>query len=230
MILVAALACITLSRAPGEPVQGGESPPESSAWENVLERFEFYGDFRWRHESDFDLEGQPDRHRERLRFRVGANYRLRDDLVLGARMVTGDPDDPNSSHVTLGSGFDEFEASLDRLFLGWTPEWLDDGFLRAGKSEHPFARNPIYGELVWDADIQPEGFVLGKLASGFLGVDEWQVHAGDYIVQEEARTRAGPWAWLTARAHRRATGVSSTSGRRSSRTPSSRLSRRTISS
>ena len=120
-----------------------------------------YGDFRLRYEGDFDLEEQPDRHRARIRFRLGANYEVVDDLLIGARIVTGDRGDPNSPHVTLGDGFKDFEISLDRAFASYRPGWFEGSSLTAGKLAHPFDRNPVYGELVWDADVQPEGIVGG---------------------------------------------------------------------
>jgi len=124
------------------------------------ERLEVTGDLRLRQEWSFDLPGAPDRSRQRLRLRVAARYAVDDELSVGARVVTGSRDDPNSPNATLGDGLDGLELSLDRAFLEWRPESTPGTKLTAGKFAHPFYVNPVYGELVWDADVQPEGLVL----------------------------------------------------------------------
>jgi putative porin len=119
----------------------------------------FSGDARFRLEFN-DNSGQVDRHRQRLRLRLGARYKFNDELTVGGRMTTGNPDDPKSPYQDLGKGFSNLEFTLDRLFMQYQPEWLHGGTLVAGKFANPIYRNPVYGELVWDADVQPEGIAL----------------------------------------------------------------------
>jgi hypothetical protein len=163
---------------------GYESSPR--AWETVLERLLLYGDLRLRHESNFELDGAPNRHRQRVRGRVGANYEVNDQLQLGARLVTGDPDDPKSTHVTLGDGLNSFEVSLDRAFLTWHPEQLEGSRVTGGKFDHAFVRNPVYGELVWDADVQPEGLLFGYDVPVGGAVGKLELTAGHYILLESS--------------------------------------------
>lgn len=162
------------------------SAERAANWEDLFSRLKLYGDFRLRHESDFRND-QPDRHRERLRLRMGVNYQLSDEVLLGMRVVTGDPEDPNSPHVTLGDGFDKFELNFDRAFLTYRPAALEGSWFTAGKFSHPFYQNPVYGELVWDADIQPEGVALGKRISGSGSWKGLDVTLGGYSVVEQAR-------------------------------------------
>jgi len=175
-----------------------EAAAEPSPWERALDRLTFYGDFRYRHESSFKLDGQKDRHRERLRVRLGVNYLPADELLLGFRMVTGDRKDPASPHVTLGDGFDDLEVSLDRAFVRYEPGWAEGVSATAGKFDHPFFRNPVYGELVWDADIQPEGVAL-RWEDGVGPLERTSLTLGVYTVLEEASTDdvfilTGEWA------------------------------------
>jgi Putative porin len=136
-------------------VPGAAQPAESA-----LDRLQVFGDMRVREEYSFQVPGHRDRNRLRLRLRVGASLVLSDEWSLGARLRTGDPDDPRSPHVTLGDGFDSLAANLDRAFLAYRPEWSPGLSVQVGKFNHPFGRNPVYGELVWDADVQPEGMVF----------------------------------------------------------------------
>ncbi len=167
------------------------NPPlgtEASAWEAIFERISFYGDLRLRHESSFDLDSQPDRHRERFRLRLGANYQLLEELLVGARVTTGNADDPNSPHVTLGTVFDSYFISIDRAFVTYQPSWLEGAFVTAGKFSHPFRSNPVYGELVWDGDVQPEGIVAGYTTTDLGPLDRVDLRAGEYLLLEQGMT------------------------------------------
>ena len=137
-------------------------PASAATGERVFDGLKFYGDFRFRGEGGFDQVGKDDDARARVRLRIGANYRISDELLVGMRAATGSPGDPNSSHVTLGDGFDDLEVSLDRAYLSYRPLAFEGVWATVGKFQHTFRQNPVYGELVWDADIQPEGLVVGR--------------------------------------------------------------------
>jgi hypothetical protein len=85
-----------------------------------------------------------------VRFRAGFTKRMNEYLSFGARLVTGDPGDPNTADVTLGDFVDDLAVSLDRAYLQ-----LHLGSLSAtgGKIPNPFLRT----DLVWDGDVNPEG-------------------------------------------------------------------------
>ncbi len=159
---------------------------EKSTLEKTFEKFSLYGDVRLRHESSFELDDQPDRHRERIRLRLGTTYQITDDLLVGARLTTGNADDPRSPHTTLGNGFNRFSLTLDRAFATYRPPWLKGSVATAGKFAHPFYQNPVYGELVWDADVQPEGAVLGYSFSTPGRVKQLNLWAGEYILLEQS--------------------------------------------
>lgn len=192
-----------VTHAPPLPVRasvaGATRPPESRsampapvqgqpAWADVLDRVKLYGDFRLRIESDHNRDSGTDRLRERVRLRLGANYELADEILVGARIATGDPNDPNSTHVTLGEGFDDLDIALDRAFLTYTPSWLEGGFATVGKFAHPFRQNPVYGELVWDADIQPEGLVVGRTFPDLGRARAPKLVLGGYTLLEQSES------------------------------------------
>ena len=190
-LILRALSAALLTGAglatPATWAQGGSETTDSEApWTGVMERLKLYGDVRLRHESSFQLVGKKDRHRERLRFRLGANYAVDDELLFGARLVTGDREDPKSPHVTFGDGFDGLEFTLDRAFLTYRPSWLEGARFTGGKFGHPFRRNPVYGELVWDADVQPEGLVTDYTASDVGPFSTLTVAAGSFFLLEQS--------------------------------------------
>ena len=82
--------------------------------------------------------------------------------------------------------FERFPLSVDRLFLSWMP--VRQLQVTAGKFAHPFLSNPIYGELLWDADVQPEGLVLRYLGRPPGGAAFGAVAVGQYILLEQSRS------------------------------------------
>ena len=121
-------------------------------------RLRFNGDFRVRYEYTTTGNGSLSLGREVVRFRAGITYPLRDDIIVRARLATGDPDDPNSTDVTLSSFLNDFAVSLDVASVEITrTRWA----AVAGKFFNPLQ----YTELVWDGDVNPQG-VSGRVMVG----------------------------------------------------------------
>lgn len=181
-----------VARAVDEYLEARPPVRERTPLEIALEKLVLYGDLRLRHESAFNQDDKDDRDRQRIRMRLGANYQIHDELLVGGRIITGDRTDPRSPHVTLGDGFDSFEISLDRAFAQYRPEWLPDSVLTLGKFAHSFASNPVYGETVWDADVQPEGALAQYTMREVGPLSRVDFRAGAYIMIEQG---GGDEAW-----------------------------------
>jgi hypothetical protein len=166
---------------PAAPAQVASSAADSSPV-----RLNVTGDLRLRSEGDFSDDDARARRSGQVRGRVGATYSVNDRVTLGARLVTGDPDDPNSTDVQTSSWDDDFQVSLD---LAYAQINCGDLNIYAGKLPQPFTRT----DLVWDGDVNPQG--LGgvykhKLANGsalrasglFFIVDEDAVAADSIMV------------------------------------------------
>jgi hypothetical protein len=160
-------------------------PATPGRWEKLKEQLTVYGDFRLRQEFNFDLDDQDDRDRTRFRLRLGGDYRLDDEWAVGARLRTGDPGDPNGPHSTLGDLFDSDSFELDRAFVAWKPAALQGLRLVGGKFAHPFYANPVFGELVWDADVNPEGLAAVYTLPGAATGDKLDFVLAHYFVQEQ---------------------------------------------
>jgi hypothetical protein len=144
------------------------------------------GDLRLREQDDFSDDDARTRKSGQVRGRIGATYSVNDRVTLGARLVTGDADDPNSTDVQMSNWDDDFQVSLD---LAYAQLNFGDLNILGGKLPQPFVRT----DLVWDGDVNPQG--LGgvykhKLADGsavrasglFFIVDEDAVAAESTMV------------------------------------------------
>ena len=139
--------------------------------------FAISGDVRVRQEWNF-REGR-DRSRSVLRGRLRASYSPAAHVTIGGQLATGDPDDPNSTDVTLSNFADDLNVSLDQLWIRYEADGLS---LYAGKFPQPFQRT----DLVWDGDVSPQG--VGAIVSSDLGHDVSVDARGVFFVIDEAST------------------------------------------
>ncbi len=154
----------------------------------LQDRLTFTAAGRLRAESTLDQPTGEDRHRGRLRLRVGAGYDLGDGLSAHARLSTSsDGRDANNAYWDFGDGAGDQQGAdvvLDRLFLEYRPSGAWE--LRAGKFGHVFQAPPVYGEFTWDADVQPAGVAAvwrPRSGDGGTAID---LRAAGYVVQENA--------------------------------------------
>jgi len=108
------------------------------------------GDLRLRTQGDFSDDDTRARRSGQVRGRLGATYAVNDRVTVGARLVTGDADDPNSTDVQLSNWDDDFQVSLD---LAYAQINFGDLNVYGGKIPQPFTRT----DLVWDGDVNPQG-------------------------------------------------------------------------
>ena len=128
-------------------------PPVSAGTGVAAQRLQFGGDVRLRYEDNSGADGLRGRSRGAIRARLRASWAATDWLKVGAELATGDPDDPNSSDVTLSEFNDDLQVSLDQAYVQAT---LGTLVVTGGKFANPFLRT----DLVWDADVHPEGIAF----------------------------------------------------------------------
>lgn len=136
-----------------------ETPVEQSDVAKSIDRLassiSFAGDARMRYENTSGIDGTPDRNRGVMRARLKTTYQFNPHVTLGARLTTGDADDPNSTDVTMSNFADDLSLSLDQAYVEWRYQNM---FLSGGKFANPLAKT----DLVWDGDVNPYG-VVGSL-------------------------------------------------------------------
>ena len=106
-----------------------------------------------------------DRHRTRLRARLGTEILLGDGFNGGIRLATGDSNSPVSPNQTLGGNggnFSKYQIWLDRAFLSYDAGPGDGQELTflMGRFDNPFFAT----EIQWDEDLGFDGLaVRGKV-------------------------------------------------------------------
>ncbi|MES2496493.1 MAG: putative porin [Pseudomonadota bacterium] len=108
------------------------------------------GDVRVREEFNWSDDDVRSRTRSVLRARLRATYQITRSLSVGGQIATGDPDDPNSTDVTLTGFDDDLEPSLDQAWIRYKAGGLT---AYAGKFPNLFQRT----DMIWDGDVVPEG-------------------------------------------------------------------------
>ncbi len=133
-----------------------------------VERLKWEGDLRVRHQSDLFADGNAapaffdatgvslantgeDRHRWRVRARLGLLAKVSENVSTGFRISTGNTNDPVSTNQTLGTTANKYSLVLDRAFVKADPrDWLS---VSGGRIPNPFFST----DLVWDDDVNFEG-------------------------------------------------------------------------
>ncbi|MFC4307978.1 putative porin [Steroidobacter flavus] len=166
------------------PAVAPSSPKVASA--DGASKLNVTGDLRLRFQGDYSDDDARARRSGQVRGRIGATYAVNDRVTLGARLVTGDADDPNSTDVQMSNWDDDFQVALD---LAYAQVNFGDLNIFGGKIPQPFTRT----DLVWDGDVNPQGLsgvYKHKLGDGsalrasglFFIVDEDAVAADSTMV------------------------------------------------
>jgi hypothetical protein len=143
-------AALSHARAAAPTAVAAATPAPSFTASSTPSRLQLSGDVRVRYESNFSDKDARNRDRGVLRARLRGTYAVNKWLTVGGQIATSDPDDPNSSDITLSNFDDDLQVSLDQAYLRGTFGNLQ---IHAGKIPQPFVRT----ELVWDGDVSPQG-------------------------------------------------------------------------
>ena len=154
------------------------------------------GDVRFRQELSLIRPGDArPRWRARLRARVGVKAELFKGFDAGARLRTGNPDDPNSPYRDLGAMWDSFEFGLDRAYVKYAPGG-GKSWIIGGKFAHPFTRAAVFRDFLWDEDVNPEGMAAHiHLVGEEDKAIAWDFNLAGYTTLENATSEEG---WLFA--------------------------------
>ena len=147
---------------------------EDESW---VDRIRFKGDVRLRHER-IDEDGDEERNRMRFRTRFGLSAKVSDDVKVVFQLASGG-DNPVSTNQTIDDGFSTKDVGIDLAYIDWK---IRDGLnFYGGKM-----KNPLYKAggvpLIWDGDLNPEGFALNYTSGNFFGT------LGGFSVEERSST------------------------------------------
>lgn len=195
----AALAAVTLGL--GSAAWAAPDLPETKLSSNV-DVLTLSGDLRVREEY-FDFKDSAsstsfthiaDRSRQRFRLRVKSEYKLLDDVTVVARLASGGGE-AVSTNQTFTGGAQQKALWIDQAFMAWTPGFLgENGSLKfmGGRIVNPLWT--IYtSDLVWDGDLNPEGFSQGATYLVGDSVNVF-VNAMQFAVNEVSGATNDPFA------------------------------------
>lgn len=125
---------------------------EQAAKTGWTDTIRWKGDFRYRYES-FDIEGTPDRNRNRVRARAALIADVTPTIEVGLGLASGG-DDPVSTNQTLGGGGSSKGLNLDLAYFDWSG--LANTHVVGGKFSN-YLHKSGKNALLWDGDWRPEG-------------------------------------------------------------------------
>lgn len=172
-----------------------KTPAGKLKFDSSVKEIKLSGDARFRYQWD-EVRAQTangsandasrDLQRERIRLRIGADFKLTDEFYGGFQLSTGqtaDSDNQTVGQAGQGGGFGKFPIYISKAFLGWEPRKGLGAVV--GKQANPFYTNDQ--GLVWDADINPVGLSekaeLHKLL-GWVGPWEITLNAGQFTYSD----------------------------------------------
>ena len=135
-----------------------------------------------------DESKDDDRHRNRIRARIGVKAKMNDEVDLGFQMASGSSaevdSDPASTNQTLDNGFSSKNIWLDLAYADYHPNAIEGLHLLAGKMKNPFYK-PGKAELIWDGDLNPEGGAI-KYEHAFDDDTAVFANAGGFWIEESS--------------------------------------------
>ncbi|PIQ37541.1 MAG: hypothetical protein COW59_06650 [Lysobacterales bacterium CG17_big_fil_post_rev_8_21_14_2_50_64_11] len=159
---------------------------DAMAWAGKIK---LTGDMRNRYERIAN-DGQQDRSRARLRYRLGIIANPAEQIEVGAGLASGSAD-PRSSNQTFSDAFSSKNISLHYAYTQVSAP-LAAGNLKAiaGKfrvGDYLWMTN----DVLWDSDVTPEGLSLDYAINSGLGTTF--VNAGVWVLGEFGTTSNDPY-------------------------------------
>mgnify|MGYP000209073555 FL=1 len=110
-------------------------------------------DFRYRYEYTDDESKGTKRRQNKIRVRLGAEYKPTEKLEIRIRLATAE-ENSTSANQTLGHDFSLSDIGMDQFYIDYAID--QNSKLVIGKQSNPFFRSNK-GELIYDGDFNPEG-------------------------------------------------------------------------
>ena len=170
----------------------GESPSVPQWTQNIKLKGDFRGRYQYQERGTGTTKEPIDRHRARIRLRLGADCKVNDKVMVGAGLATGSDADPRSTNQTLQDSFSKKPIWLDYAYGQYQPFGCLS--LTGGKF-----KNPIWtpqSDLLWDSDINPEG-VAANYSYAVCGCPKVDLftNTGFFIIDEGSGWTADPVMW-----------------------------------
>jgi hypothetical protein len=170
--------------------------PTLPSW---VQTMKLKGDFRLRYQMDRSKDNsgaRTDRHRGRMRLRLGVDSKVNEKLMVGFGIATGisdasssNKDRARSTNQSFDNSFSKHPINLDYAFTKYTAaNWLS---LIGGKMQ---LKDALWepGDLIWDTDITPEGVAFDFNKKIDSGLAVW-LKSGVFIIDEISGSNDDPY-------------------------------------
>ena len=162
---------------------------ESYALPKWVQNIKFKGDLRTRYQWE-KQKGSEERHRGRIRFRLGSEMKVTEGLKVAAGLATGGTD-PRSTNETLDNTFETPDIRLDYAYAQYVPvSWLT---LQGGKIKGTPFWTP--SDLLWDSDINPDGVAVNLNYGLSSNIDAF-FNTGLFILDESSSDTSDPFMYV----------------------------------
>lgn len=146
------------------------------------------GDLRLRYQWD-KQKGSEERHRGRVRYRLGLETKVNDRVKVAAGLASGGTD-PRSTNQSFQDTFSTKGINLDYAYMEYgAAPWVT---VFGGKVK----RKPILwqpSDLLWDSDIRPEGGALCLTKAG-ENIDLF-MNTGLFVLDESSSDTSDPFMY-----------------------------------
>lgn len=154
------------------------SEAKSSSIPDWVQRTKLKGDVRLRYQNERKSNDTDFRNRGRLRYRLGLESKINNQLKVGAGLASGSSD-PRSTNQTFQDTFSTKAINLDYAYAEYTP--LSNLKAIAGKfAFKSYLWAPT--DMLWDGDINPEGASV-NLTGSLADVNYW-LNGGIWLLDE----------------------------------------------
>jgi len=160
------------------------SSSASSALPKWVQKMKLKGDFRLRFQYERKDEDKECRTRGRIRYRLGIETDIVEQVKVGFGLASGSRNDPRSTNHTMENAFSSSDIGIDYAYVQYKP--MDGIKMVGGKFKRkPYLWAPT--DLLWDGDINPEGASFAmehEITDDIKGF----VNTGVWILDHEGKT------------------------------------------
>jgi len=151
-----------------------------------VQALKFHGDVRIRYQYNDNENKQYTQNRARFRLRFFVDAKVNDQVYTGFGFASGSSSDPRSTNQTFTDNFGKKNLYVDYVYMEYDPN--ENMAFTAGRNKNPLWTT---SELLWDADINPEG-LSAKL--NWPLDRNWQLfgNAGYFMLNELANDPQDP--------------------------------------
>lgn len=159
-----------------------------------VKNMQIKGDFRYRYEGTDDESKSSDRHRSRIRARIGAYGNVNEEFGYGFRVASGNDESPTSTNQDLGSSFTKKDIWLDLAYFDYHPKSIEGLNVLGGKIKNPYF-TVGNSDLMFDTDVNPEGIAATYSKTINDKTDFFATAGGFYLEETDTEAETSLWGF-----------------------------------